>query len=82
MERPTTLETRAVWAYTLDVDPVSPREQEYIAHKQDLVTLRRSQDPDLISRVLERCVSTLSGRIPLIQVRQVEMESLNRWNAD
>jgi hypothetical protein len=39
--------------------PVHRREQEYIDQEQDLVTLRRSQDPDLVNRMVEWCLYKL-----------------------
>lgn len=54
LERPTPTETRSVRRYLHGNKPVLAGEREHIMHTQDLVTLRRSQDPDLISHLVER----------------------------
>lgn len=36
------------------------REIDHIRHTQDLITLGRSQDPDLVSRMVERFLHILS----------------------
>lgn len=69
LERPTQREMRSVQNYLKAYQPINNEESAYIQHTQDLITLRRSQDPDLISRLIERCLQKWRIWPLLVRVR-------------
>lgn len=65
--------------YLEGVRPIHKDEREYVAHVQDLIILRRAQDPDIVGHMIERWAYALLPWIPILLVRR--SYSLERHNS-
>jgi hypothetical protein len=67
--RPTSAEVCSVENYLHNTKPLFKPEQEYIQHRDDLVTLRPGRDHAYLDCFIETCLHVLQGPLPFIQVR-------------
>ena len=65
--------------YLEDVKPIHKDERDYVEHTQDLIILRRAQDPDIVGHMIERWAYAWLPWIPILLVRP--SYSLERRNS-
>lgn len=68
--RPTSAEVSSVENYLRNTKPLAKSEQEYIQHREDLVTLRPGRDHAFLDCFIETCLHALQGPLPFVQVRR------------
>jgi hypothetical protein len=54
--------------YIENNNPLHDSEQEYIQHKQDLITLRLGRDHAWLDRAIDRALRSLHGPFPFVNV--------------
>lgn len=66
--RPTSSERRSVSNYLHSINPVHEDEQEYVQHKEDLVTLRPGREHAFLDQCIEKCLHLFHGKVGFVQV--------------